>query len=187
MNFELVHVESELTQHWEQHRLVSTIHMSSRLQSLNENKCCRSAVQGAERGTDWKVWRARYLKLCKLAGDIKQCLPKQVRAFPSLTQWPGDTQLYLRGRSRVCAQLRIACAAPSPLHNTARLYSTQFRCFSITTAFFIVPPQWGRCRHIMAATVASYRSLFSLLWSAPNSLVCTAITDHSVVFHTAAI
>ena len=32
----------------------------------------------------------------------------------------------------MCAQLCIACVAPSPLHNTARLYSTQFRCFSIT-------------------------------------------------------
>ena len=56
-----------------------------------------------------------------------------------------------------------------------------------TTEFFIVPPQWRRRRHIMAATVASYRSLFSLLWSAPNSLVCNAIMDHSMVFHTAAI
>ena len=60
----------------------------------------------------------------------------------------------------MCAQLLIACVSPSPRHDTAQLYSIQFRCVSITTEFFIVPPLRGRRRYIMAATVASYRSLF---------------------------
>ena len=45
----------------------------------------------------------------------------------------------------------------------------------------LVPPQqgWGDRK----ATL--FLSLFSIFSSAPNSLVCSSITDHSVVFHTA--
>ncbi len=92
-----------------------------------------------------------------------------------------------RNIARVCAYSGVPCVVPSPQHITARLCLTRFRYFSITVESFIVPPQRGRRRHITAATVASSRFLFSLLSLAPNSLVCTVIMDHSIVFHTTAI
>ena len=56
-------------------------------------------------------------------------------------------------RDAATSERTTARVAPSPLHNTARLYSTQFRCFSITTEFY------------REATVTSYCSFFSPLVS----------------------